>query len=76
MPKKKYQFECFGVELSLSIGESFTDEEGDNVKVCKYSKVSPIMEHLYISINKGVWFTLERGQRIKNGKVHSDFEII
>ncbi len=71
-PKYVYQFECFSEELTLAIGESFTDSDGDTVKVKRFRQEGD-MAHLVIQVNKTPEQCLENGKRTPNGLRREDF---
>lgn len=73
--KRKFRFEIFkeGQFVSLSIGESFHNIDGDIATVKKYQKKDS-SEYLWIDIN-GHWFAFTNGEK-SHGKITNNFEII
>lgn len=73
--KRKFRFEIFkeGQIVTLAMGESFTDNEGNTVKVAKYQKKGDV-EYLWLAIN-GLWFPWKNGEK-SHGKITNDFEVI
>jgi len=76
--KYKYSFNFFGQDLTLAVGESFTDiTDGQVVRVKRFRRATEIMDHLVVQvIGHGPEVVLECGQRIPGGKLREDFKRI
>lgn len=72
--KRKFRFHMFGQVITAGINESVN--VFDNVVTVRKYQNGDIMDLLWYTINDDLWLSLEKGQRIPNGKIRNEFEII
>lgn len=77
-PKYKYEFTISGEQFLLAVGEQTVSNNGVEVAVKQYKKLpggvaDHFMHILCITLDGGVWLSLEYGMRVRGGKFRQEF---